>query len=279
MKRLIKSLAWSLLLVLAATTRSAEPEQRLFPDKNLEAAVRKFVFEKRDNDKPLTEADLANLSTIQAVGMGITNLGGLEKCQSLASLDLSKNKVVDLKPLKNLSRIQYLNLADNQIEDLSPLRGLAGLQYVELSRNRVKDLQPLASLTNLASLYLSSNQISGVAPVTRLPRLVSLYLDHNKISNIEGIGMLKNLSTLSLNNNSVSTIAPLDGLTGLYFLFLENNKLRDLGPLVQMVKKDNEGEKRFAPFLNLYIKGNPLSAAAKRTQVTALKESGAKVDY
>src|SRR5438046_1018252 len=66
--------------LLAQTTNPPAP---IFPDKNLEAAVRKFVFEKRDNDKPLVEADLVSLSTIQAVGLGITNLAGLEKCQSL----------------------------------------------------------------------------------------------------------------------------------------------------------------------------------------------------
>src|SRR6266700_7302494 len=61
-----------------------------FADPNLEAAVRKFVIEKRDTDKPLTEADLVNLSTIQGLGLGITNLAGLEHCQNLASLDLSR---------------------------------------------------------------------------------------------------------------------------------------------------------------------------------------------
>ena len=111
------------LLLLNGVARSAEPAPTatntppLFPDRNLEAAVRKFVFDKRDNDKPLTEADVANLSTIQAGGLGITNLAGLEKCQSLASLDLPKNKISDLGPLKDLTKIQYLNLADNQVAD------------------------------------------------------------------------------------------------------------------------------------------------------------------
>src|SRR6185295_9066353 len=113
MKRILYHLIGVLLIGLSWATGAAEPEPKLFPDKNLEAAVRKFVFEKRDNDKPLTEADLENLSTIQAVGLGITNLAGLEKCQSLASLDLAKNKITNLAPLKSLARIQYLNVADN----------------------------------------------------------------------------------------------------------------------------------------------------------------------
>src|SRR5689334_9929813 len=96
----------------AAHVRSADTNAPIFSDPNLEKAVRKYVFEKRDTDKPLVEADVVNLSTIQGNGMGVTNLAGLEKCQNLASLDLAKNKITDLQPLKTLVKIQYLNLAD-----------------------------------------------------------------------------------------------------------------------------------------------------------------------
>src|SRR5882762_8750004 len=75
----------------AAATNKVEVS--IFPDKNLETAVRKFVFEKRDNDKPITEADVISLSTINGAGLQIKNLAGLEKCKSLASLDLSKNQI------------------------------------------------------------------------------------------------------------------------------------------------------------------------------------------
>ncbi len=280
MKEMTGSLMGSFLSVLlfgsiALPGETPPPAAPIFPDKNLEAAVRKFVFEKRDNDKPLAEADLVNLSTIQAVGLGITNLTGLEKCQSLASLDLSKNKISNLQPLKSLARIQYLNLAENQIEDLAPLGEIPALQYIELSQNRVKVLKPLGLLTNLASLYLSHNQISEIAPVVKLPRLVSLYLDHNQIKSIPGINGLKSLSSLSLNNNAISDLAPLEGLTGLYFLSLEHNKIRDLGVLLRMAKNDHE--QRFAPFINIYLAGNPLGSAAKRNQIPGLKEIGAKI--
>src|SRR5436309_6193650 len=155
--RILTQTSLGLLFVgnVALLAQTNPPAAPIFLDKNLEAAVRKFVFEKRDNDKPLVEADLVSLSTIQAVGLGITNLTGLEKCQSLASLDLAKNKISNLQPLKTLAKIQYLNLAENQIEDIAPLAEVNALQYIELSHNRVKHLKTLSSLTNLASLYLS----------------------------------------------------------------------------------------------------------------------------
>src|SRR6266498_2671144 len=96
-------LVWSLSFVPSVLAESST-NTPVFKDKNLEKAVRKFVFDKRDNDKPITEADVANLSTIQGVGMEIEDLSGLEKCLSLALLDLSKNKIKDLTPLKGLGK-------------------------------------------------------------------------------------------------------------------------------------------------------------------------------
>src|SRR5256714_8809588 len=75
-----------ILALLSARARAGESssETSVFKDKSLEKAVRKFVFAKRDNDKPVLEADVVNLSTIQGVGMEITDLSGLEKCVNLA---------------------------------------------------------------------------------------------------------------------------------------------------------------------------------------------------
>src|ERR1043165_2423165 len=133
---------WLLALAISLPTLNARAEDApLFPDKNLEKAVRKQVFEKRDNDKPLVEADVSSLSTIKADGMGITNLAGLEKCVSLASLELAKNKIKDLSALKDLKIVQFLTLNDNEIEDITPLGGMKSLQYVDLSRNKVKNIE------------------------------------------------------------------------------------------------------------------------------------------
>jgi internalin A len=272
-------LLWVGSNVCFAAESADKPAEKLFPDKNLEAAVRKYVFDKRDNDKPLTEADVANLSTIQASGGGITNLAGLEKCQSLAMLELPKNKITNLAPLKSLPRLQFLNLAHNEVEDLSPLGDDLALQYIDLTSNRVSNLKPIAGLTNLASLYLSRNRITDLAPILKFSKLASLYLDGNRVQSIAGIQALKSLSMLSLNGNQITDLSPIDGLTGLYYLFLERNKIRDLSPLVAMAKKDDAGEKRFAPFLNVYLKDNPLSFGARHSQISELKAIGTRVNF
>src|SRR5437660_4710879 len=121
--RLKRARTFFVLALLAVRSAGADSssEAPVFKDKNLEKAVRKFVFDKRDNDKPIVETDVANLSTIQGVGMEIADLSGLEKCVNLASLDLSKNRIKALTPLQGLGKLQYLNLADNQIENIAPL--------------------------------------------------------------------------------------------------------------------------------------------------------------
>src|SRR5205823_14957300 len=113
-------------LLHAGTARAAAP---IFPDKNLEAAVKEALKE----TKPLTDESLARLFILEAPGKGIKDLTGLEKCKNLALLKLTKNQIVDLKPLKDLSELQSLDLAENKVADLAPLAGLAKLQYLQLS--------------------------------------------------------------------------------------------------------------------------------------------------
>ena len=51
----------------------------LFPDKNLEAVVRHYVFAKRDKKEPLVAADVENISTIEGNGKGIESPRGPRK--------------------------------------------------------------------------------------------------------------------------------------------------------------------------------------------------------
>ena len=251
----------------------------VFKDKALEEGVRKFVFAKRYNKEPLVEADLIHLSTIKVTNAGIKDLSGLEKCRALASLDLAGNNITDFSSIKDLKRIQYLNLAKNKIENIDPISGLTALQYIELSNNRVKNLIPLEKLSNMRSLYLSNNRISDFSPALKLSKLWSLYLDHNQITKLDGVASLKSLTTLSAGNNEIADLSPLNGLKRLHFLFLENNKITNLDALVAMASADYKGPKNFAPFLRLYMKGNPVDRATdSRLQFARLMKFGVRVE-
>lgn len=74
---------------------------------------------------------------------------------------------------------------------------------------------------------------------------------------------LDRLGTLSLNDTGLSDLSGLDGVRNLNHLFVERNRITDPTPWVNLVKRDAEGEQRFAPFLNLFFTGNPLGSAGK----------------
>jgi Leucine-rich repeat (LRR) protein len=87
------------------------------------------------------------------------------------------------------------------------------------------------------------------------------------------------LSLLKLSGNQISDITPLARPLQVRMLLLENNKITDLASFVAAAWTDAAGEKRFAPFLRLYLTGNPLSDAAKSAQIDALKGAGVKVEF
>src|SRR5262245_38826430 len=94
-----------LALLLVSLLAGSALADDLFPDKNLAAVVRQYVFEKKNNDMPLVEADVVNISTINGKGKKIASLAGLEKCKSLAEVNLENNEIVDITPLKDLKNI------------------------------------------------------------------------------------------------------------------------------------------------------------------------------
>jgi len=266
------------LVVFTISAPSVQAED-LFPDKKLDGVVRKYVFEKRDNDKPLTKEDVATISTIQAKNAGITNLAGLEHCRSLALLTLSGNQISALKPIAGLEKLQSLTLKNNKISDLSPLAKLTRLQYLDLSGNEISDLKPVAELVAMRSLYLSNNKIADLSSLVNLKHLWSLYADHNHITDLTPIAQLTWLSSLDLRSNKLKNVAPLKNLKDLKHLLLDENQIADLTVLVEMCVQDRQGPKQFAPYLNIYLKGNPLSDPAKNQQLPKLRESVRRAEF
>ena len=76
----IAAMASAAVLALAQSARAV-----VFPDKNLEAALRALVFEKKNNAEELTDDDLRKISTLEAKGRKIQNLSGLGKMHQFAA--------------------------------------------------------------------------------------------------------------------------------------------------------------------------------------------------
>ena len=113
MRRTLQSIVIVALAFVCGIVRADEPG--IFPDKKLEAAVRRQVYDKRNNDQPITADDVAHVSVIEGKGMGIKDLAGIEHCRALASLDLTDNEIADLTPLKELTTLKWVVRGNGQI--------------------------------------------------------------------------------------------------------------------------------------------------------------------
>jgi internalin A len=272
----LSCLRWFAALLVLGFSSQAALSDDLFPDKNLEAVVRQYVFEKRNKPDPLVEADVVNISTIVGKGKKIASLQGLEKCKNLALLDLENNDISDIEPIKDLKLIQSLDLGRNKIQNIGPLANLTGIQYLVITNNQVSDLSPLSGNKALVNLYAANNKIKDLSPLTGTPKLISLYLEGNPLENIQALASLKGLERLDLRGTGISDLSPLANHTEWRYLFLSDNKITDLSVLVAAAKKDFEGQKRFAPFWKLYIGNNPLSDEAKTKQLAEITKYGSE---
>lgn len=263
--------------VLACFALNVVPQavaQDLFPDKGLEAAVRKEVFAKRYNEEPLTKEDVKNISQVHGKDLGIKSLAGLEHCVAVQEIDLENNEIEDVSQLAGLKLLQSINLAGNKIQSIEPLKDLERVQYLELSQNQVSNIESLAKMKNMRSLYLSENKIEKIDVLKQLPKVWTLYLAGNPVKDFSPIGELRWLSSLDLSRCELKTLDFLAPLTELKFVILKNNQLEDLSTLVEMAEGDEEH--RFAPFWRIYLEGNPLGEKAEQ-QLEKLKELGARI--
>ena len=246
-----------------------EPEQRVtFLDPNLEAAIR---WEIGKPGGSIYTTDLKGLTKLDATGVNITNLAGLEHCINLRGLNLDFNEISDLSPLSNLTNLAELHLGLNQISDISALSKLSGLEWLDLYENKISDLSPLSTLTNLTWLSLKRNKIGDVSPLSELTKLRGLKLGLNQISDISPLTNLTNLTRLILDRNKISDISPLSNLTNLKNLYLNCNQISGIKPLV-----DNAG---LSEGDNVNLKDNPLSTTSIKVYIPQLEERGAQVRY
>ena len=178
-----------------------EETQVTIPDGNLRVAIETALGKARD--APITRAEMASLTSLEASASDIRDLTGLEFATRLTRLDLSDNIILDLTPLSGLTNLTTLILSYNSISDLTPLSGLTNLTTLILSYNTITDISPLSGLTNLTLLILSGNLFSDISPLSGLTNLTSLNLSYNSISDLTPLSSLTNLTFLSLYDGTM----------------------------------------------------------------------------
>lgn len=252
--------------------------QDLFPDKALEAAVRREVFEKRYNTEPITAEDVKNISQVVGKGKGIKNLEGLQHCKALMKIDFEKNEIEDLSPLRELKLLQSIDLASNKIKSIEPLSGLTALQYLHIANNALEDLTPLAGMVKLQSLYAGGNQFKKLEPIQPLKKLWSLDVSGSPIEDLAVAAELKGLQTVNLKGCGVKSLDFTKALRELRLLILNDNASVDLSALADACEADAAKDRRFAPYLRLYLDDAMLKDESKTAVIDRLKAVGVRIN-
>lgn len=227
-------------------------DQVVLADANLASAVRSAL--NLSSDAPISKSRAAQLTSLRATGLGITDIQGLEHFSGLTSLVLSSNNIRDLYPLRALNRLNRLELGSNAaLSDLSALSGLAQLRTLWLFNTAVRDLTPLSGLA-LTELGLQNRSVLDLSPLRNLP-LQNFYLFYSdtsdlgalanaplryvditgsKVSSISALSNLSALQTLIATATDLSDISVLRQATGLSRLALDGTKVTDIATLTAL---------------------------------------------
>lgn len=116
----------------------------------------------------------------------------LKYCKDLVFLDLGHgNRISDLTPLANLTKLRALIISMNKVEDLSPLSQLKELECLEIYQNPIQDLSVITELPKLKYLNCSSTLIDDVSVLLGMQNLEMLWFIHNRYVSAEQRQQLK----------------------------------------------------------------------------------------
>ena len=202
------------------------------PDPNLERAIREVLS--LSDSIPLTRGIMLQLTRLEAINSGITDLTGLEYATNLTGLNAGHNQIRDIRPLESLTQLAGLSLFNNQVQDITPLANLTNLGYLNLGLNRIENLEPLAGLIRLRTLDLPDNRVKDIAPIANLTSLRVLILTGNQVSDFTPLANHRNLEELYIRGNFVNDLTPVQGLNLIVF---EYDEVCDIPPLLPPVRE------------------------------------------
>jgi internalin A len=162
------------------------------PDPASEAVIRQVAATKLNKDpNSLTDEDLAQITVFYLSNRELSDIRFLEKFTSLQELWLSqlRHPEIELPQWKAvLVKLHILNPPERELLDISPLRKLSKLQTLKLYNNQLKNIKPLSGLKNLTQLVIGYSQFAGrfrvpsLKPIKYLKNLQSLQLNEVKLS-------------------------------------------------------------------------------------------------
>lgn len=103
----------------------------------------------------------ANSASVNASGLGLTDISAVKGFTKCTALDLSSNSITDLTPLTGMTGLRSLNLENNPLTDISPLLTMTWLQELYISGGSLGDDQISALYAALPGCSIS---VEGYTP-------------------------------------------------------------------------------------------------------------------
>ncbi|CCH43740.1 hypothetical protein BN7_3294 [Wickerhamomyces ciferrii] len=181
----------------------------------------------------------------------IRNIKNIENLTELENLYFVQNKISEIVNLDNFTKLKNLELGGNRISKIENLDKLENLEELWLGKNKIPRFENLNPLRNLKILSIQSNRITKLEGLENLVNLEELYVSHNGIEKIEGLENNKKLTTLDITSNRITDLENLSHLTELTDLWASSNKISSF----DQVEKELKDLKQLD---TVYFEGNPL---------------------
>lgn len=214
-------------------------------DPNLEAAIRKELGKSTGS---ITKAEIEDIMYLEAEGLGIKTLKGLEKIEKIDSWNLDNNLLTNLDGLNNLKSADTLSVSNNKLTNITALRNLKIIDQLWINGNLLTNLDGLENLEEISLWFNAShNQLTNINGLKNLKIILDSPLGEFDLSynQLTEINALKNITTtkgfIDLSDNKLTNI---DGLGNLEYvgmgLNLAYNNITSISPLVKLKKVGQE---------------------------------------
>ncbi len=131
----------------------------------------------------------------------------IQFCVNLIGLDLSDNKLNNIKEIENVKKLRALYLKNSGIKYIDNISNYTELNFLSIRDSEIQEVKGLEKLLNLNALSFSSNKfVTFPKEIGALKNLIGLWFSNNSIGSLpEEIGLLENLNYIDISTNKIDS--------------------------------------------------------------------------
>lgn len=218
------------------------------------------------------EITLSNRGLVEFDASAFATAEERKMLYSITKLNLSLNKMTDVRGLQCLSNLTSLDISGNRV---TSLRGLPlKLRHLNVANNNLVQLEGLSPLSQLETLIISHNTLKNLRGLPPTPSLRLVNASSNRIESLEGIEPCTTIHELNLSDNLLPTIdslIPLKYISALRTLSLASN------PVTAAGRNAAVAVRRLLPNLSM-LDGSPVVNSSSNSNLTSNRSITAALD-